>query len=90
MKAIRLKIYGRVQGVFFRKYTKEKAIEFSLQGCVCNCDDGTVEVNVEGEEQSLSQFIEWCHHGPSGAGVDKVDIHETELKNYKEFVILRA
>ncbi len=90
MKALNLKIHGRVQGVFFRKSTREKALELSLEGTVCNCVDGTVEVNVQGIENALQEFVEWCHHGPSRANVTKVDIHESRLKNYTGFIILKA
>ena len=90
MKAIHLKIYGRVQGVFFRKHTREKAVELGLSGSVCNCQDGSVEIYAEGMEQAIEDFVQWCHHGPSRAFVEKVDIHETTLKNYTNFVILRA
>lgn len=90
MKAVQLNIYGRVQGVYFRKYTREKARELSLTGTVRNCRDGSVEVFAEGSEAALNEFVQWCHHGPSQAHVDKVDIHETELKNYQKFEILRG
>lgn len=90
MKALQLHIHGRVQGVFFRKHTREKGQELGLSGTVRNCGDGSVEVNVEGSEKELSEFVQWCHHGPSRAEVLKVDIHETKLKNYKDFVILRG
>lgn len=90
MRAIHLKISGKVQGVFFRKHTRAKALELRLTGTVQNCEDGSVEVFAEGEEQSLSEFVQWCHHGPSRAEVQKVDIHETALKNIIDFVILRG
>lgn len=90
MKSLRLCIFGRVQGVFFRKYTKDIAIKAGLSGTVRNCPDGNVEIFVEGDETSLHDFVEWCHHGPSGAKVEKVDIHETRLKNFSGFEILRS
>ncbi len=89
MKAVILRIDGLVQGVFFRKHTREKAIELGLCGTVLNCSDGSVEVIAEGAEQALSDFVQWCHHGPPRAKVLKVDIHETTLKNFHDFVILR-
>ncbi len=90
MKAFKLHIQGLVQGVFFRKHTREKAQELALTGTVCNCDDGSVEVFAQGEEVALNEFVQWCHHGPPRAKVEKVDIHETTLKNYTGFVILRG
>ena len=89
IKTVTLRIHGLVQGVFFRKHTRDKAIELGLCGTVRNCEDGSVEVWVEGSEQALSDFVKWCHHGPPRAMVLKVDIHETTLKNFQDFVILR-
>ena len=90
MKALQLKIHGLVQGVFFRKHTREKALDLGLCGTVRNCDDKTVMVQVEGAENAVDAFVEWCHHGPSRANVTKVDIHESRLKNYTGFIILKA
>jgi len=90
MKALQLKIHGLVQGVFFRKYTREKAIELGLYGTVRNDADGTVQIHVEGREEAVDDFVQWCHHGPSRANVTKVDIHETRLKNSTGFIILKA
>jgi acylphosphatase len=89
MKAVHLKIYGVVQGVFFRQHTLEKAKEHGINGWVRNCTDGTVEAEAEGEEDALLQFIEWCHEGPQRAEVDKVDVTPTTLKNFFSFQIRR-
>lgn len=87
MKAYHLKIHGLVQGVFFRKHTLEKAREYGISGFVRNCDDGTVEVHAEGNEQQIRLLVEWCHRGPEKSKVDRVDIHERPLKNFTEFKI---
>ena len=87
MKAYLLRVHGLVQGVFFRKHTKEKAGEFNVSGYVRNCEDGSVEVFAEGDELQVRLFIEWCHIGPRGARVSKVDIHEQPLKNSRDFII---
>lgn len=87
MKAYSLRIHGLVQGVFFRKSTREKALDLGIVGFVCNCNDGTVEVFAEGKEEPINQFIEWCRVGPKGAKVEKIDIHERPLKNSQGFII---
>ena len=89
MIAYSIRVHGLVQGVFFRKSTREKALEFGINGYVRNCEDGTVEIFVEGDEKLINQFIEWCRKGPKGAKVDKVDIHGQPLKNISGFVITR-
>jgi len=89
MKAFHIHIHGLVQGVFFRKYTKEKAVSLGIKGTVRNCSDGSVEVFAEANEPELEDFIRWCHNGPISAQVRKVDIHDTTLKNFQDFVILK-
>lgn len=75
---IKIKIYGIVQGVFFRASAVDKANEL---GIVCepqNMPDNTVEINVQGEKNSINKFIEWCKNGPDLAKVEKIEvIHET-------------
>ncbi len=89
MKSIRIIVHGMVQGVFFRKHTQEKAIELSINGSVRNCSDGTVEIEAEGNEESIQKFIAWCNHGPSRAKVTHIDMHEQGLKNYSVFAVMR-
>lgn len=87
-KRVIITIYGVVQGVFFRESTKNKARELGLAGKVQNQADGSVYVDAEGEEEKLKELIDWCHQGPSGARVDKVD-HEfvPDLKGYENFEV---
>lgn len=68
-----LKIYGCVQGVFFRVETKRKADHLGLTGWVRNNSDGTVECLAEGEKNKLEQFIDWCYQGSDGAKVDNIE-----------------
>ena len=72
-KQITLKIYGKVQGVFFRDTSQAEAKELNLTGWVRNAPDGTVEMAAEGEDKDLKKFIEWCKYGPDHAEVEKVD-----------------
>lgn len=88
MKTYKLSIKGVVQGVYYRQSTQQKAMELGIKGTAKNCDDGSVEVFAEGDEENLNQFIKWCHEGPRDAKVERIDIHEESLKNYKEFSII--
>lgn len=72
MIRVHLTISGKVQGVYFRQHTKQKADELRLGGWVANEADGTVTVVVEGEENRVNDLVDWCHSGPSRAFVDKV------------------
>ncbi|AJA48268.1 acylphosphatase [Clostridium pasteurianum DSM 525 = ATCC 6013] len=51
-----IKVYGRVQGVGFRFNTEYLADHFSLTGWVKNCDDGTVEIEAQGQEDDIEAF----------------------------------
>jgi acylphosphatase len=65
-------ISGRVQGVFFRASTAEKADELGLTGWVKNTPDGSVEAVFEGEEGAVDEMLAWCHQGPPHAKVINV------------------
>lgn len=87
-KRVILKIYGTVQGVFFRDSAKKKAQELNLSGFARNELDGTVSIVAEGEEKDLSEFIEWCKGGPDHAKVEKVETEWLEPTNqFNDFSI---
>ncbi len=67
---------GQVQGVGFRWCSYEKFTELGLTGRAENGFDGTVEIDVSGEDFALEKFVEWAHTGPSGARVSKVEVSE--------------
>lgn len=75
-------VKGKVQGVFFRACTKDKARELGLAGWVRNHRDGSVRIKVQGEEQAFESFREWVHQGPERAIVDQVEweqVNEEEV-----------
>jgi acylphosphatase len=65
-------VYGRVQGVGFRFFTRDTASELGLTGWVANRYDGSVEVVAEGSRAALDQLLAYLHQGPSMARVDQV------------------
>jgi len=73
---IHLEIHGRVQGIFFRASTRERARELHLTGWVSNRLEGSVEVVAEGAMQSLQELIAWCRQGPPGSHVIRIDVHD--------------
>jgi len=81
-----IRIFGFVQGVFFRVLAKERADEFGIFGFARNEPDGTVYIEVEGEEGALQKFSEWCKAGPEPAEVRSVKIEEGAIKNFTEFI----
>ena len=74
MTAKRLRIHGRVQGVFFRGWAVETARALGLRGWVRNRRDGSVEMVVDGSEASVGAMIERARRGPPAARVERVDV----------------
>lgn len=72
-KRARVRVSGRVQGVFFRDSTREKAGQLGLSGWVGNLPDGDVEAVFEGPAEKVSEAVDWCREGPSHASVEDVD-----------------
>ncbi|MBS1745116.1 MAG: acylphosphatase [Bacteroidetes bacterium] len=70
-------IKGIVQGVFFRKYTKQKADELHISGWVRNIDNGDVEIMAQAIDESLDQFIQWCWKGSPKSLVKDVIVKNT-------------
>ena len=66
--------HGRVQGVWFRAFTKEQAKTTQLTGWVRNLPDGSVEALFEGGKGEIEAVIEKCRQGPPSAHVETVDI----------------
>ena len=86
-KHLNIKISGRVQGVFFRSGTKNKARDLDLVGFVRNEPDDSVYIEVEGEKEKLNQFVGFCKSGPDHAEISDLNIQDGELKNFKNFKI---
>ena len=76
MKRVRVLISGRVQGVFFRVFTRDAAIQRGVTGWVRNLVDGRVEAAFEGREEQVDQMVAWCQEGSPGSRVDRVEIHQ--------------
>ena len=85
IKHYNITITGKVQGVFYRASTKEKAQETGIKGFVKNQPDGSVYMEAEGEPSALEQLLEWCYEGPAKAIVEKVTKEEAPLKHFKDF-----
>ncbi|MFP4316435.1 MAG: acylphosphatase [Desulfovibrionales bacterium] len=66
-------VRGRVQGVFFRSWTREQAQDLGLTGWVQNRADGSVEVVAQGSRDTLETFEQKLHQGPAAARVDSVE-----------------
>lgn len=67
-------VKGKVQGVYYRQSTKEKALELGITGYVKNQPDGSVKILASGTTEQLLQLVFWCKQGPARAEVASVDV----------------
>lgn len=74
----RLRVHGRVQGVWFRGWATQEARRLGLDGWVRNRSDGTVELVIAGNEEIVRRMVERCRQGPPAARVERVEIEETD------------
>jgi acylphosphatase len=78
VKAVTIKVTGRVQGVSFRWYAAREAERLGVAGWVRNEPDGSVGAQVEGDDAAVDAMVEWCRHGPSYAAVRGVAVTEVQ------------
>jgi acylphosphatase len=82
-----VRITGRVQGVFFRAWTREQAQALGLNGWVRNCPDGRVEAHVEGEDTAVEQMIERLRRGPPSASVEDLRTWDADVCDFDGFEV---
>ncbi len=82
-------IGGRVQGVFYRATTYEKANELGLQGWVRNLPDGDVECLIQGEQDQIASMMEWFWQGPPESNVGSVQCYDEPSAEYDGFRVTR-
>jgi acylphosphatase len=81
----RVVVHGRVQGVFFRDSTRQRAQAAGIAGWVANRSDGTVEAVLEGDAESIERLVGFMRDGPRGADVERVDVSEEEPQGLAGF-----
>ena len=74
-------VTGKVQGVYYRQNTAQKAQELGIRGWVRNLSDGRVESVMEGEEVNIGKILDWCKQGPADANVTEVQVINEEYKD---------
>jgi acylphosphatase len=75
-KRVHVWVAGRVQGVFFRAYTRDAAVQAGVVGWVRNLADGRVEAIFEGDAERVDAMVAWCRRGSPGSRVEQVTVHE--------------
>jgi len=88
-KRMRALVSGRVQGVFFRDSTREKAQALALSGWVRNLVDGRVECEFEGDPSGVKSLCRWLRQGPPLSKVDNLEIEAIETKGSEGSFVVR-
>jgi acylphosphatase len=83
----RVVVKGRVQGVFFREWTRRTAERRGVAGWVRNCSDGTVEAVFEGDAGDVDSMVESVGLGPPDASVAGVQAHDEQPEGLQGFVV---
>ena len=89
MKALDLRITGRVQGVAYRAWARDEALKLGVAGWVRNEDDGSVTARAEGAEDAVSAFQRALHEGPGASDVREVTATPAEPEGATGFEIRR-
>lgn len=79
MTSVRVVVYGLVQGVGFRYSARAEAERLGITGWIRNRADGAVEAEIGGDAEQVQRMLDWLAHGPRGAAVTAVEVHEIPL-----------
>jgi len=87
MRHTNIYITGKVHGVGLRYFLREQALKLGLKGFIRNEPDGTVYIEVEGNDPELNRFMEVCRAGNGSAQVHHVRTNPDVLKSFTTFTI---
>lgn len=88
-KAVRVYIFGTVQGVLFRAFVKDKADKLDVKGYIRNKEDGSVEAWFEGNGNEVDEIVEVCKKGPEHSVIKRLDIVEESMQDMKDFRVIK-
>ncbi|MFH1211910.1 MAG: acylphosphatase [Candidatus Woesearchaeota archaeon] len=80
MRRFHIFLKGKVQGIGLRYHVRKKAESLGLTGWVRNLDNGSVEINAEGGDESIKEFLAWLEKGVPEADVEKITAKEEKPK----------
>lgn len=89
IKHLNITVQGKVQGVSYRATTKAVADQLGIRGLVRNEANGDVYIEAEADTLMMEMFLEWCQKGPDAARVTNVTTAEGEVKNYRNFEVVK-
>ena len=88
-KTIAITVTGKVQGVFFRQSTREKAVALGITGTAANRPNGSVYIVATGTTEQLAALTAWSKVGPPKAAVISIEIVDLPLQAFADFKIIR-
>ncbi len=88
MICVHVRVSGRVQGVFYRAFTRDKAAGLGINGWVRNIPGGGVEAVLEGDRQKIGELLAMMKTGPAGSMVSGLELSEIKCKDYEDFRIV--
>ena len=89
IKHLNITVQGKVQGVSYRATTKAVADQLGIRGLVRNEANGDVYIEAEANPMLMDMFLDWCNTGPDAARVTNVTTAEGEVKNYRNFEMVK-
>ena len=89
LKTVSILVTGKVQAVWYRKYTLDKAVELNITGFVKNLPDDSVYIVATGTAEQVQQLAEWCWTGSPRSKVLSVTVDNLELKEFERFEVVR-
>lgn len=88
-KNVIIYITGQLGGTLFRQEARQKAEKLGLMGIARIQANGELRIEVEGEQEALKAFEDWCRTGPEGTVVDEVRVMDGPLQEYDRFMEMR-
>ena len=79
-------VVGRVQGVYFRDFICKHARYLRIKGYVKNLNDGSIEIQAQGEIENLKLLIKFCQQGPPAANIESINIQKYFTNTYSSFI----
>ena len=89
MKTIRVYLTGAIQGVFFRKFLKEKADELGIRGYVRNLEDGRIEIVAEGKDNAIDEMWGVCQKGNPHTEIKDIQMEKLTHQGFDGFKIMK-
>jgi acylphosphatase len=87
LRRVRVRVRGRVQGVFFRQSIARAAAEAGVAGYTRNLPDGSVEAAFEGSPEAVDRLVAFARTGPPDAEVREVGVAEEPPEGVRGFSV---